>query len=283
MIFAKMKISITISQDLSLTIGDQRSKRILYATSHLQKGLAMNYRGLDLAEEAVGLGLPVLKQGLKTYFPGGLELTSLEGEATHRVTALYTINLVEKFARAGKASVGNRPFYAVKNSLAAFIRCFPPARGFLTALSSDLRRLFDWETIYEQDGFSARVGMTYTFEKKTGVLAIEADLAGLPQGNVTEVIVMNEQGAHYFDQYRDSNTLHLSGKDIGCWDEVTADEAGFASSSHRVAFTLPRIPGARFFRGRELIGSRLAWAGFGYSIPPTTKRFNYLVRIERLP
>jgi len=108
-------------------------------------------------------------------------------------------------------------------------------------------------------------------------------LISLPQDGITEVIVMNEQGAHYFDQYHDSTGASLAGKEIGCWDEVAASEAGFASSNQRVAFTLPRVPGAQLFRGRELVGSRLAWAGFGYSFPPAISRFNYSVKIEVLP
>jgi hypothetical protein len=278
-----MKITIPVSQDLLLTIGDDRDDRIVYPTSRLQKGLGLSFRGLDLAEEAVGFGLPVLKQGLQTYFPGELDLNFLHGDQAQGVTAVFTLNLVEKFATPGKASVNNLLFYAVKNSLAALIINFPPARGSLTALSSGLRRLFGWETTYEKDGFSAQVEMTYRFDETSGVLAIEANLISLPQGSVTEVIVMNEQGAHYFDQYHDSTGVSLSGKEIGCWDEVAAGEAGFASSSHRIAFTLPCVSGARFFRGRELIGSRLAWAGFGYSFPPTTTRFNYSVKIEELP
>jgi hypothetical protein len=31
-----------------------------------------------------------------------------------------------------------------------------------------------------------------------------------------------------------------------------------------------------------LIDSRLAWAGFGYSLPPTTRRFTYTIRLEKL-
>jgi hypothetical protein len=279
----KMKITLPVSQDLFLTIGDGRDDRVVYPTSRLKKGFGLSYRGLDLAEEAVGFGLPVLKQGLQTYFPGEVDLNFLHGDRAQGVTAVFTINLVEKVARPGRASVDSRLFYAVKNSLAAFIRSVPLARDSLTALSSHLRRLFGWETTYEKDGFSARVEMSYEIDEKSGVLAIEANLIGLPQDGITEVIVMNEQGAHYFDQYHDSAGVSLSGKEIGCWDEVVAGEAGFASSSHRVAFTLPRVPGARLFRGRELIGSRLAWAGFGYSFPPTISRFNYSVKIEELP
>ena len=101
--------------------------------------------------------------------------------------------------------------------------------------------------------------------------------------SLTEVIVMNEQGAHFFDQYRDSSGARLSGKEIGCWDEVTAEEASFASSTHRVAFNLPQVPGARLFRGRELIGSRLAWAGFGYSFPPTLQWIELHGQVRKTP
>ena len=86
--------------------------------------------------------------------------------------------------------------------------------------------------------------------------------------NITEVIVMNEQGAHPFDQYRDSSGTSLLGEEIGCWDEVTADEAALSVPRQRVGFYCLRSKAPGLFRGRELVGSRLAWAGFGYSFPP---------------
>ena len=42
-------------------------------------------------------------------------------------------------------------------------------------LSSGLRRLFGWKTTYEKVEFSSLVGMTYTIDEQTGVLAIKAD------------------------------------------------------------------------------------------------------------
>ena len=62
---------------------------------------------------------------------------------------------------------------------------------------------------------------------------------------------------------------------------MTAAEASFASSAADVVFTLRRVPGARLYRGRELIGSRLAWSGFGYVLPPTAARFAYDIAIAR--
>ena len=228
----------------------------------------MNFRGLDLAEEAVGFGLPVLKQGLQAIFAGNIELDLSHRDSTWAVTAFYGMNLVEKIARPGTASVRSKNLYALKNYLAAMIRQVPHLRAPLTMLSGVLRRLFGWETIYEVMESCARVKMEYTLDEQNGVLVVEADLADVSPGSISEAIIMNEQGAHAFDQYRDSSGIRLSGKKIGCWDEVTAEEASFASSVYPIAFTLPRLAGARLFRGRELIGSRLAWSGFGYSYPP---------------
>ena len=75
----------------------------------------------------------------------------------------------------------------------------------------------------------------------------------------------------------------LQGAEIGTWDEVDAAAASFVCAAHRVAFSVGQVPGARLSRGRELIGSRLAWSGFGYSVPPTARRLSYGVRIERTP
>jgi hypothetical protein len=278
-----MEINLPIFQDLSLTIADKPNERKVYPTSRLMRGFLMKYHGLDLAEEAVGFGLPVLKQGLQTIFAGNIELDFLHRNSTWVVTAIYSMNLVEKIARPGNASIKNKPLYAAKNYLAALIRQFPSMRAPLTGLSGALRGTFAWETTYEEAGFNTRVKTTYTMDDQKGVLTVEADLADASSGSITEAVMMNEQGAHSFDQYRDSSGTHLSGKKIGCWDEVTAEEASFASSTHQIAFTLPRVAGAHLFRGRELIGSRLAWAGFGYSYPPTVRGLRYTIRFERLP
>ncbi len=278
-----MEIDLPIFHDLTLRIADKPDDPKVYPTSRLQKGILMIYRGLDLAEEAVGFGLPVLKKGLQTIFPGKIELDLLHNDSTWVVTAIYTLNLVEKITRPGTAGIRNKLLYATKNYLAALIRRFPPVRTPLTALSSGMRRLFGWETLYEDAGFRDEIRLVYTFNELVGNLQVEADLAFLPHQAISEVIVMNEQGAQSFDQYCDSSGIRLAGKRIGCWDEVAAEEASFASSRHGVAFSLSRVAGARLFRGRELIGSRLAWAGFGYSFPPTAREFRYTIRFERLP
>jgi len=83
------------------------------------------------------------------------------------------------------------------------------------------------------------------------------------------------------DLFVDSSGTTHHGLEIATWDDVRAARAAFVSTAARVQFSLGQVDGAKLRRGRELVGSRLSWAGFGYSFPPTVTRFAYEVRIER--
>jgi hypothetical protein len=154
-------------------------------------------------------------------------------------------------------------------------------RGLLTNTSIRLRKIFNWETTYASAGFEAVVKVTYSVERETGKVYIELDTSDLPPV-ITEVVVMNEQGASHFDMYQDASGIPFYGDEIGCWDNVNALEASFESSIHHIAFRLGKVKGAQLFRGRELIDDRLDWAGFGYSYPPFIKTFQYVMKIERI-
>jgi hypothetical protein len=278
-----MEISYPLYAGLSVKIATQPSGGTGYPTTRLQKGLLLIHDGQEMVEEGVGFGVPVLKQGLRTIYAGDIELIGRQIDSIHELTAHYIMNLEEKVARQGWGSVENKMIYTIKNSLAAMIRRFPSWRGLLTSLSNILRWLLKWETTYEETGFCSKVIVTYTIDREAGKITVEVDTAGLPRDSISEVAVMNEQGACHFDQYQDSAGTYLRGKEIGCWDEVTAEEASFIDAARRVGFSLSQVKGAKLFRGREHIGSRLAWSGFGYLIPPTIERFSYALKIEKLP
>ncbi len=275
-----MRLIIPILTGITLSFGDPSSDQN-YATARLQKGFLLQDQGVELAEEAVGFGVPVIKRGLQAIFPGNAELTWQNEGSTWVITANFKLNLVEKFARGGNENVGNKSFYAVKDWLAEVIRRFPAVRGLLTSISSLLRKMFHWKTTYSEEGMEAEVKVIYTLQAGTGRTTVDIDVSDLP-ADITEVIMMNEQGAHAFDRYRDSSGNSLQGEEIGCWDEVTAAEAWFESSARQVAFRLGQVKGAQLFRGRELIGSRLAWAGFGYTFPPSMRKLRYEMMIERI-
>ena len=161
------------------------------------------------------------------------------------MTATFEMSLVERLARPGGASLKSRSLYAAKNTLAALHRRCPPLRGPLTATSIALRRTFGWVTTFEEAGFRATLQVTYAIHAEDGRVHVAVDLTDLPRESVTEVVVMNEQGARSFDRYRDSDGTALQGGEIGTWDKVTAATASFVSASHRVAFTLGQVDGAR--------------------------------------
>lgn len=276
-----MEIIIPTAQGVHLKITDRREKLGAYATSSLPKGLLLVLDGLELAEEAVGFGFPVIKRRLQTIFPGELLLTSQQTGSAREITAQFRMNRVEKISRPGTKTVENRSLYAMKNLLAAVIRSLPSVRGLLTSASSLLRKLFSWETTYTDAGFSTWVTVITTIDEDTGKISVEVDASAIP-AEITEVAVMNEQGAHFFDHYGDSSGMRLEGEAIGCWDEVTAEEAWFESRARSVAFRLRLVEGARLFRGRELVGNRLAWAGFGYTFQPSIRKLRYELKIERL-
>lgn len=281
-----MNAELPLSGGLEVRIADGRDAGPrpggpVYPTRRLQPGLRLFDEGQDLAEEGVGFGVPILKRGVRTVFPGGMALTMNSQGPDWSVTAAYRMELVERLAARGGGEVRPRLLYAAKDSLAALHRRVPALRRPLTATSNTVRRLLRWTTTYEPAGLVATVPVTYSGREGGGVIRVVVDLSGVPAILVTEVALMNELGAGHFDRYEDSTGAALTGAEVGTWDPVGAATASFVSSRRRVAFTLAQAPGARLLRGRECIGGRLAWAGFGYLLRPGPASFAYDVRVER--
>jgi hypothetical protein len=277
-----MKMIFPIGPRLTLKITNNSVNQPGYPSSRLQKGLLLMDNGQELAEEGVGFGVPVLMRGFQTIFPGSIQLDASEAGPLQVVRAIYSLNLEEKIGKPTYKGIESRLLYAVKNYLAALIRSMPFMRGLLTGISSFSRKLFGWETLYEHSEFSAEVKITYRIDQRDGVVDVALDKLDLSTSGITEVVVMNEQGARTFDRFIDSIGNSLQGNEIGCWDEIVAQAASFISSSNAVAFSLEQVAGAKLYRGRELIGSRLSWAGFGYSFPAQFDHFRYQVKIGRI-
>ena len=278
-----MKIEFPLPGGVALQLVSGTNRSGSYPTGRIQKGLVLYYDGQDLSEEAVGFGVPILKRGLQTIFPGEVELYPYKGSSPHRVSARYKLNLEEKITRTGNGTIDNRLVYAIKNRLAAIIRRLPYMRGLLTRTSNLLRSTLAWETTYEPGGFFTYVTLIYTIDAASGRIKVELKGADFSQGGISEIIMMNEQGARHFDQYQDSDGLSQHADEIGCWDPVLATQASFVDNSHRVSFSLPQVNGARLYRGRELVDNRLAWSGFGYTFSPALDHFVYEIIVKKLP
>jgi hypothetical protein len=286
-----VKVSVPLGDRLALEIGEEPDGARGYPTARLQKGMLLLDGDDSLAEEGVGFGVPVVKRGTRTVFPGRREVACRRDGSMWEVTATYEMDLVERLGAPGGRLVRSQALYAAKDSLAALHRRSPRLRRPLAATSAALRRAFGWVTTYERSEPCGSIAVTHVVrpEADSGSgtaetrVAVAVDLSRLAAAGITEVVVMNEQGADRFDRYEDASGAMLSGTEIGTWNEVGASRASFVSTGNRVAFSLAQAPGARLFRGRELVGSRLAWVGFGYSLPPTRRSFGYELTIARTP
>jgi hypothetical protein len=277
------RISLPLFSDFSLELSPASFSPFGYPTRRLQKGWGLVHGSVPLVEEAVGFGVPILKKGLRAVFPGGIRLDHRRTGATWEVDARFQMNLEEGLSRRGQAITPASSLHTAKEALASLHRHAPALRGLLNLFSNSLRRLFDWETTYVESASQVDVAIAYTVHGDEGRIGVVADLSNLPRESFTELVLMNEQGAHFFDGYRDSDGASIRGKRIGSWDRVAAQRASFISSAHGIAFSLHQVDGAALFRGREVVGSRLAWAGFGYSVPAERDRFAYDLILERAP
>lgn len=246
-----------------------------YPTSRLQKGLVLGCEDRDLSEEGIGFGAPVFKFKEETIFPGRWRARIEEHEDFTLVIAEYIMNLEAKIARRGRL-MKSRFFYTARNAFSSLHRDHPSLRNGLNLSAAISRKVFQLEDTFAEVSPLGLVRAIYTIKD----CEIRIDLCFSKGKGCSEIIVMNEQGASYFDTYRDSDGLIHQGDEIGSWDETHAKEASFINSADKIAFTLQKAKGARMFRGMERVPKRLAWSGLAYVLPPETERFAYSVTIS---
>jgi len=112
-----MKIDLPLTDGIALQIASGLNGGTAYPSARIQKGLVLFCDGQDLSEEAVGFGVPILKRGLQSIFPGEVELYLPETSSPGKFKARYKLNLEEKIARSGDGTINNRLVYASKNIL----------------------------------------------------------------------------------------------------------------------------------------------------------------------
>ena len=207
-------------------------------------------------------------------FPGAVEVGWRRSGGLVEVEAAFTMNLVERFTGEAGDALTPAALYGARDLLAALHRRAPLLRKPLTGASNTVRRALGWMTTFAAGPSFGTVLVRYTLADGQRTVAVAVDPSALSPG-VTELVVMNELGARHFAHYWDAAGLLLDGPRIGSWDAVNAPAAGFRADDHAIGFALPNVAGARLYRGRELVGGRLSWAGFGYSLtPPACLRYS---------
>ena len=272
-------VRIEMGRGVALLFKDSGSGPWDYPASRIQKGLVLAHGSRELAEEGIGFGVPLLKLGHETIFPGRAHLTTEKDGDTSIVEVNYDLNLVERMELRGNKSIDSRAFYKMRDYFSWLHRRYPPLRGVITRASNRLKLTYGIESIFKDIATAGIAKVVYIINAKKDTVHVSVDLSKLQKSGCTEIIIANEQGANHFGQYHDSNGVIIMGNAIGTWNETFADEASLIDSRDNIVFTLPKVKGARMFRGRELVAGQLAWSGLNYVMPRDTSNFAYDIRI----
>ncbi|HET9780373.1 MAG TPA: glycosyltransferase [Candidatus Dormibacteraeota bacterium] len=120
------------------------------------------------------------------------------------------------------------------------------------------------------------IAVTYTIEA-TGV-SIDVRTVWLAPG-YTQVAVLNEQSAE-FDDLAAANQATLIGRQFPSWTPITGAWARLRSNSLGTEWSLPAIPDATLYAGREQAPPAFNWAGLDYISDGVFTGVHYTITLE---
>jgi hypothetical protein len=110
-------------------------------------------------------------------------------------------------------------------------------------------------------------------------IQVKLNFSQLEQTNLAKVFILNEQGAHFFRIYSDSEGLMLADEEIGAWNRVTAQSAKIGNAQNKIGFCLKSIEGSTLKRGREMMEGSLNWIGLDYELDSKYCNFEYEIEL----
>jgi hypothetical protein len=263
-------LTVKINEALSVRVYSD-NKPCCLETAMLQKGLVLIYNDKELIEEGIGFGVPVVKYADKTLFSSTAKIiTSNDPRVFEKHYALDTVST----KRFYKTHV-NDAFYEAIHKLFEKAYLGHQTMQPLNNKIMELRELLKIKTEFHKIKPRGTVKIRYTLLDDT--VEVFVDFSSLNLTDCTELLVLNEQGANTFTNYKDTDGLLLLNGRIGAWDAVSAKRATLTTAAGNLAFFLEPVAFAKLFRGWEKTKNRFSWAGLSYSIEPSRKCFDYKI------
>ena len=272
--FASTPYTYSISDSVALRIHSDTKPQNM-KTASLQKGLILLYNGAEVVGEGTGFGVPIGKYSDETFFSGSsfLQVHKQENSVIIRKEFLMDMIARDKFRNLKLENMKLRRkidsvslLYQKHKRLAQFIL---HAKGLLFK--------FGVESVFIRTSPKGKVIVTYTIDRNR--ILVKLSFSRLDRNNLQKVFVLNEQGAHFFRKYSDSEGLKLDDEEIGAWDGVTAQSAKISDKKDRIGFSLKNVDGTMLRRGREAVKGSLNWIGLDYELSPEDDQFEYEIEI----
>jgi len=268
--------TIPLTNRLSVRLyGDCRPNCL--ETGALQKGLVLLLDGIELIEEGVGFGVPIVKYEDKTFFSSKADVSMQQIGSAFRITKVYTLDTVS-LKKFGQSTYINDGLYSPLRK--TFQRLYLKHKKLMPLFNKamELRELANIKTEFMT--VKPRGTVTVNYHLQPTAINIQADFSKIALNKCREVLILNEQGSNFFQKYVDSSGLHLLGNKIGAWETVAADQASLLSAKGQISFSLQNRVGATLFRGWERTRKRFSWAGLSYSMGPNNGTFSYSIDLR---
>jgi len=272
--FASTSHTYAISDSVALRIHSD-TKPLNTKIANLQKGVILVYNGAEVVGEGTGFGVPIGKYSGETFFSGSsfLEVHKKDNFVTIRKEFSMDLIARDKFRNL---KLENGKLRKIIDSISLLYQ----KHKHLAQLILHTKRLLfkvGVDSIFIKTAPKGKVVVTYTIHRNR--ILVKMSFNQLDRNNLQKIFVLNEQGAHFFRKYSDSEGLKLNDEEIGAWDGVTAQSAKITDKQDRISFTLKNVEGAMLRRGREAIKGSLDWVGLDYELNPENDQFEYEIEV----
>jgi hypothetical protein len=266
--------TFNISDSVALKVYSRNNPQNM-KIANLQKGLILLCNGTDVIGEGIGFGVPIAKYSDETVFSGSSSLfVSKQGDIVE-IRKEFFMDLVTRDRLRGlKLKIpGIRmvfDFFSTKyQSHKRLVRPVLIVKGLFFK--------FGIKPSFMKSPQKGTVNVTYVMDRNR--ILVKLNFSQLEQTNLGKVFILNEQGAHFFRTYTDSEGLRLVDEEIGAWDNVEAQSAKIANDQHKIGFSLKNIEGSVLHRGREVMKGSLDWIGLDYELNPEHHLFEYEIEL----
>jgi hypothetical protein len=278
----KREKGVTSTQQHTCTISDSVVLRIYsdtkpqnLKTADLQKGIILVHNGKELVGEGTGFGVPIAKYFDETVFSGSSFLQCHKLGNAFIIQKDFSMDLIarNKFRNFKLENVQIRCI--IDYVCLLYQRHKRVAKSIL--LAKELLLKIGASSVFIRTAPKGKVTVTYTIDGNR--IQVKVDFHQLDRRNLQKIFVLNEQGAHFFRKYTDSDGHKMTDEKIGVWNAVTAECAAIMDKKERIGFNLKNVKGTMLRRGRELMKGSLDWIGLDYELDPEHNLFNYEIEI----
>ena len=227
--------TFAISDSISLKVYSSTNPQNM-KIADLQKGLILLCDGTDVIGEGTGFGVPIAKYSDETVFSGSSLLYVRRREILLKFEkSFYGFDSRDRF-RSFKLKIPGI------QALSDFF-CFQYQRHKRLVrpvlIVRGLFFKFGIKSSFMKSPHKGVVIVTYIMDQNR--IQVKLNFSQLEQTNLAKVFILNEQGAHFFRTYADSEGIRLVDEEIGAWDNVTAESAKIANEQNKIGFRLKNI------------------------------------------